>query len=360
MQTDIEEYYSLNNIARFMRSLTAYMIRMWWILFLSTFAGIMSGLLYYKIQKPKYEAVSTFILEEKSNGGGLAGLASQFGFDFGSLSGGGSIFAGDNILDILQSKTIVRSVLLSKVEGNTKDSSLTLADLFLKFSHWERDWSTIKELKDISYKRVSPNQNLTAQQDSVLNLIHTYILEKSLSAERANKKGTIIRVAVTSQNSLFAKLMTERLIEKASELYLNIKTGTAQANINRLQRRADSLWTLLNRKSYSAASSQLLDVNPGIVTATVPVEIASRDKTVIGTVYAEVTKNLEASKMLLSQQTPIIQILDKPSWPLVDKRKKLKALFMIGGAAGLCLAALILMVKFLVFVNARGRLNNKT
>jgi hypothetical protein len=48
-----------------------------------------------------------------------------------------------------------------------------------------------------------------------------------------------------------------------------------------------------------------------------------RDKTVLGTLYAEVTKNLEASKMLLSQQTPVIELLDKPEHLLKDLKKSL-------------------------------------
>ena len=83
---------------------------------------------------------------------------------------------------------------------------------------------------------------------------------------------------------------------------------------------------MLNNKSYRVAASQLLDINPGIRTAAVPVEIASRDKTVLTTLYAEVVKNLEASKLLLSQQTPVIQVLDRPSY-LLDGHKK--SLFFI-------------------------------
>ena len=53
-------------------------------------------LLYSFLQKQQYEATTSFILEEKSatGGGGLSGLASQFGFDLGGLGAGGSIFQG--------------------------------------------------------------------------------------------------------------------------------------------------------------------------------------------------------------------------------------------------------------------------
>lgn len=120
------------------------------------------------------------------------------------------------------------------------------------------------------------------------------------------------------------------------------------ANIARMQRRADSLLALLNNKSYSVAASQMLDINPGFKTATVPTEIASRDKTVIATLYAEVTKNLEASKLILSQQTPVIQILDKPAWPLVDKREKLIKLCLIGIFTTLLITVSLLGIQFII------------
>ena len=63
--------------------------------------------------------------------------------------------------------------------------------------------------------------------------------------------------------------------------------------------------------------------------AIVPSEIANRDKTVIATLYAEVTKNLEISRELLSQQTPVIQVLDQPGELLPDNRKGLAFLVII-------------------------------
>jgi len=92
--------------------------------------GLVSPLIYRAFQKPAYAASTTFILEEKSaGGGGLAGIASQVGLDLGSLGGGGSsVFTGDNILDIIKSRVIIEKVLLTPIAGNSKK---TLADLYV-------------------------------------------------------------------------------------------------------------------------------------------------------------------------------------------------------------------------------------
>jgi hypothetical protein len=353
MADNKDDYYSLNDITNQARQFFVYLRKKFWLFVLVALIGGGLGAYYYTIQKPKYEAVTTFILEEKSSGGGgLAGLASQFGFDVGGIAGGGSIFAGDNILDILRSKTIVEQVLLTKAKTNEKKAAaFTLADLFLEYTGWKKKWND-PELKSLSFASVNGNESLSPKQDSVLNEIYGHLLKHAISAERLNKKGSIIRVQVTAANSEFAKLLTERMVTEAAGMYLEIKTGTAQANIEKLQRRSDSLLALLNRKSYAAAASQPLDINPGIRSAIVPVEIANRDKTVLATLYAEVTKNLEASKLLLSQQTPVIQMLDKPGHLLNSNKKTLPVLVAVSAVVAIIVS---IMIAFALFLFSCGK-----
>lgn len=318
MTENKEEYYSLDDLKNNIKSFFFYVVRKWWLLALVVLVGVGLGTVYYRIQKPKYKAVTTFILEDKSaSSGGLAGLASQFGFNLSSITGGGNIFAGDNILNILKSKKVVQQVLLSGVDSATDHR--TLADLYVEFNGLRRRWQKNSDLANINFSEAK--KQMTPIADSALNIIYESILKNNLVTEKTSKQGSIIMVQLTAPNNNFARLMSERLVLEAGNLYLDIRTGTAKENIAQLQRRSDSLLILLNSKSYRAAASQPLDINPGIKTATVPVEIATRDKTVLATLYAEVTKNLEASKLLLSQQTPVIQLLDQPAYLLDDHKK---------------------------------------
>lgn len=327
MEENKQEDYSLQDIINTSKAFMNHLLRKWWILALAIIAGAGLGAAYYYIQKPKYEAVTTFILEEKSaNSSGLTGLASQFGFNLGNLNGGGSMFSGDNILTILKSKKVVEQVLLSKVDSSLHIGE-SLADYYLEFKKLKKNWQKKPSLANLSFRDIK-NQ-ITPVQDSILNVVYQGIVNKNLVAERASKQGSIIRVKVTAPDCIFARLMSERLVNAAANLYMDVRTGTAQENIRELQRRSDSLLYLLNIKSYSTAASQPLDVNPGVRTATVATEIGLRDKTVLATVYGEVTKNLEASKLLLSQQTPIIQLLDRPGYLLEDKRMGLLFLSVV-------------------------------
>jgi hypothetical protein len=344
MDDNRENFYSFSDIAKGARSFSNYILKKWWLFLLFILIGIAFGIRSYYKQKPNYNAVTTFILEDKAAGNnGLSSLASQFGFNIAS-AGGGGMLSGDNILSILRSKKIVQQVLRSRVETNS--GSTTLADLYLDFTGIKKKWLKIPWINEIDFSTIKGNT--TPLQDSVLSVIHERLLKDNLLAERANKQSSIIKVQVNTENCLFSRLMSERLVQEAGKLYLDIRIGSIFGNVTQLQKRSDSLLILLNAKSYTAAANQPLDINPGIHTAAVPTEIANRDKSVLSVLYTEVTKNLEMSKLMLSQQTPVIQVLDTPESLLNDNKKGMLWFLLVysfGTAlifvAGACFAFLI-------------------
>lgn len=292
---------------------------------------------YYFLQKPSYEGSTTFILEEKSSmGGGLSSLASQFGFDIGSLTGGNSgLFSGDNILDILKSRVIMEKVLLSKIDSTKGADGPTLADLFINISGLAKKWEGKPLVSTISFADVRQGKPRTLLQDSVLNIIYKRLFKKYVATDRLNKKGSIIKITTTSPNQVFSKCFTERLLNETKSMYVEIKTGFSNANVVRLERKADSLMSIITNKAYQAASLQVLDANAAFKSSAVPVEASQRDKTVAYAVYTEVVKNLEASKMAVASQTPVIQLLDTPIYPLEDNKKEFLFLLLFGIIAGL-------------------------
>lgn len=273
--------------------------------------------LYSFLQKQQYEAEVSFILEEKSAGGGgsLSGIASQFGIDLGGLGAGGSIFSGDNILDILRSRHIVEKVLLSKIDSSKGLSSETLADLYLP--------QLRKKVPAVSYNNVVYPKPMTRLQDSVLYFIFDQIVQKNLVVDRVNKKGSIIKATVVTQSETFSKIFSDRLVHETIQLYVDQKTSLSNRNIARLEKRADSLLRILNNKSYQSASLQILDANTAFRSTAVPVELSQREKTISFALYSEVVKNLEASRMSLASQTPIINMLDTAKYPLLNRKKSI-------------------------------------
>ena len=305
-------------------------------------AGLSLAGAYSFIQGPEFSGKASFILEEKSSmGGGLSGLASQFGFDIGGLTGSAGLFAGDNILDIIKSRTIVENVLLTKLDSTKGAGSATLADSFLDWSKLRKKWAKQEQLAAISFADCTPGKARTRLQDSALLVIYQKLTKKHLTVERLNKKGSIIEVVTKSSNEQFATLFTERLVLETMRMYVDLKTSVANRNIQRMETRSDSLMQLLNSKSYKSASLQVLDANVAYKAAAVPVEVTQRDKTVTYALYTEVMKNLEASRMAMAGQTPVINMLDHASSPLEDQQKALWIVLLLGAVAGFGIAFLI-------------------
>lgn len=314
--------------------------------------GGVFAFVYYFITSPKYQATATFIVEEKSSGSGLAGMAGQLGFDISSLTGGNAgLFDGDNILEIIKSRNIIESVLLSKVDNSDSANNKTLADLYYETSGLKNKLvGKNNDLANLNFSSINNEVNKgvahTILQDSVLFIIFEKINKENLNVQRTNKKGSIISISTNSTNPQFSKLFSERLLNETSEMYIKIKVGNLSSNINRLQNKADSLQALLNRTSYQSAALNTFDANEAYKSSAVPEEMSQRDKIVLNTLYAEVVKNVEVLRISLINQKPIIQILDLPKFPLVNQQKSFFIIELIGILVGLAIGLLFLLLAY--------------
>ena len=79
---------------------------------------------------------------------------------------------------------------------------------------------------------------------------------------------------------------------------------------------------------------------------TVPTEFNTRNRTVAYTLYGEVVKNLETLKISLVNQTPIIQVLDYPQYPLNNQKIRLYITLLYGLIVGLLSALGIILFMY--------------
>ena len=311
------------------------------------------GLLYGKLQPSTFKATATFIVEDKSGkgGGGLSGLASQFGIDVGGLTGGGAgLFDGDNILEIIKSRSIIEKVLLTKMEEPSSLKGQTIADYYIQVEDLQGKFERKNiNVKSLNFAELSGGVKHTVQQDSVLFDLFDRI-NKDLNVEKKNKKSTIITLEVVSGDQVFSKIFAEELLKQTSDLYIDIKTGNLSRSINKIQQKADSLQNSLRgiyQKSFQAENAtKLYNVNSSLRINTSQTEIAARDKTVSSTLYGEVVKNLETLKLSLINQTPVIQVLDTPKYPLFDQRTPARYSLIIGFAIGFVLSFFYALYKY--------------
>ena len=298
--------------------------------------GAALGLAYSIFKPVRYNAEITFSVEDsKSIGGGLlSSLGGSIGMDIGSLTGSGNgVLSGDNVLSLLKSKSMMAECLKSPypIGNNTSSiktnaatdsnkqsaiSNYTIADRYADVYGLREKWAGNEKIGRAIYFG-QPDQNVRLQ-DSLLKLIIKRIEEKELSVVKPDKKLSFFNIAINTKDELMSLLITQRIIKIATDFYVDAKVGRLKNNIERLEKRTDSISSLLNQQTYSATEDArlLLNVNPADINAPVYSEISQRDKMVLTTIYAELMKNLEVSKAALIQETPTVQIVDQTGFPL--------------------------------------------
>ena len=132
---------------------------------------------------------------------------------------------------------------------------------------------------------------------------------------------------------------------RIAQILLAFATGQDASNTPEIKAKADSILLRANNKSFQSANLQVLNANEAFRQATVPAELSQRDRLLNNTLYAEVVKNLEMARLTLASQTPVMQLLDTPVYPLVDKRKSLLKLFVMGFVAATVLFIVLTFVE---------------
>lgn len=336
--------------------------------FIIIFSTCLVSFAYWYALNSNFKASTTFIVEESSSkGGGLSGIASQFGVDLGSVMGGSgsSLFSGDNIFEIIKSRKIIEKVLLSKTEEMGNSHPITMADFYMSITGLGKtlENSNINK-KTLNFANLNPDESHSIVQDSVLNIIYNKLILENIFVEKQNKKSTLITISVNSSNQLFSKLFSERLLKETSELYIDIKVGNLSKSVSKIQRKADSLESVLQIISNKSTKlnlpiqEKLLNENTGITLQkenslssfsynnAAPIEQNQRSRTVAFTLYGEVVKNLETLKISLLNQTPIIQTLDLPRLPLKDTKTSVLIIMIVGFFSGIIVTTILLLFKY--------------
>ena len=259
-------------------------------------------------KKVTYTSRLTFVVEEKSAGGAgnLMGLASQFGLDLGG--GGGSMFSSDNLILLLRSQKILESALLEPLPALNNDH---LLNAYIR-QHYAKGLKEGKvKLFDLAKNRADFNR----AEDSTLAVVVTNV-QKITAVSKLDKKASIIDLQLTDTNEEWAYLMSQLIIAKATDMYLDLKTGKTSRTVGMLENRVDSVKSALDGMMSAAAVET--DQNQALVRMQARVPAAKKQMQIqmLTAMYGELVKNLELTRFTLDREEPVIQIIDAPSMPL--------------------------------------------
>jgi len=316
---DYDDEIQLKDILIKLSEYKAFLLKKRFVIISISVFFFLLGVLFALSSDVKYTAELTFVVDNQAKGAAanssaISGMASQFGFDAGSHNS--STFSQNNIVEFLKSRGVINKALMQYKKVNKTED--LLIEHYLYVNNIKDDWEDNDDLTPILFDGI-----LTQSNDSILGEVWIDIVEEKLAVELRSDEATIFNLSYTSVDDEFAKIFVETLIDEMSKMYIVHQTAQVNNTLFFLQNRADSVFIELEIAEEKFA--KVKDINQRIVKASGRLKELQlmRNVDVLNTMYIEIVKNLELSKLTLLNQTPIIQIIDKPIMPLkVDENSK--------------------------------------
>lgn len=320
--------------------------RKWYIVLVAGILGGLLGITYAWLTKPKFESSLTFALEENSGGlGGAISLAAEFGLNLG---GGKSIFAGDNILQIITSRRVIENVLLSVDSSGSNGIHRTLAQYLLDLKRGNKKVNPTSRTATVKFDVGQERSKFNYLEDSVLFVLYKEEILDNLLAFRPDKKLSIYEIRYTGPEERFVKIFSERLLKETTEFYIELRSKKSLQTLEVLENRVYSLRGNLSTAISGRSVLQDANINPAFAAAQAPLQQKQVDISAYSGAYAELFKNLELARFQYLQDVPLLQVIDDVKYPL----KKIKKGRMISGIIlGLLLgifSVAFLSLKYLV------------
>jgi uncharacterized protein involved in exopolysaccharide biosynthesis len=323
-----------------------FLLRKWYVILIAGILGAILGISYAWLTKPKFESSLTFALEE--NGGGLGGalsLAAEFGLNLG---GSKSIFAGDNILQIITSRRVIENVLLSVDSLELNGKKRTLAQYLIDLKKGDKKLDPKSRMSIVNFDVGKQRENFSYLEDSVLYVLYKIEILPNLLAFRPDKKLGTFEIRYTGTEERFVKIFTERLLQETTEFYIELRSKKSRQTLEVLENRVSALRGNLSSAISGRTAMQDANVNPAFAAAQAPLQQKQVDISAYSGAYAELFKNLELARFQYLQDVPLLQVIDDVKYPLEKiKKGRLMTGILVGFLFGIFSVA-FLSLKYLV------------
>ena len=274
------------------------------------------------LKQPLYQSWATIIIPEKkiSSGGGLAGLASQFGVSMPQT------YEVD-----LSSPSIFPELLRSR----------TFAEKLLKKSFY-----TEKFGRDLSLLSILNNGLVPSSKDEELLTIEAIQkLKKDYLIFDKNPKTNFSTIKVIAPEPKFAKELTDAVIYELESLNRYFKTVRVRDKNKFIENRISSVESQL--KESEQRLKKFNEENRQISSPSLQLNLdrLEREVEVQKGIFLTLKQQLELSKIEEIQETSIIHILDKPYIAISPFNKNLVSNTILSGLVGVMLGILIGFIR---------------
>lgn len=302
-----------------------FLLKNWKLIIILTVVAAVCGIVYSKLSKTKYQAESTFVLQESKEGPSakldLLGLGNK----------GSSLFESENIIWLYSSRLMLQQTLLTTVD--TGGQKVLLLNWFLKESRKDKILAKDPKLGKIKFNTPFSDSVPSISQNAIIGDAIGTIKMEYLKVEDVAKTENIICVKIKSTDELFSKIFTEQLVAHVNSFYIETKVKKVSGEVLVLEQKADSFKKSMNRSMYQVAEEidATPNANPYLQTLRVAPQRTKVDVEVNSTIYTELVKLLETRRMELAKAAPLIQVIDTPTLPLpISKLGAVKAAIFFG------------------------------
>lgn len=181
------------------------------------------------------------------------------------------------------------------------------------------------------------------------------ILKNDIDA-KINKNG-VLELAFTSKNEGLVKPITEALIAKISQFYIDLRTQKAITDYTFTEKKIDSLNRVISgydKKEVAVQNTTMFA--PDKLEFSIPKNNLAEDKLRIKTQRDAAISNRDEALWRLQKATPIIATLDKPEPPFQVDRKSPIVWAILGFILGLIFAS-IFSIAGLLYKYAKSELH---
>jgi len=308
---------------------------------------VTSSVLFFTISfnyllSPVHYARTTFVLDNDSTSsmGDLSSIASLAGINATSLLEASSLFQIDNIQELYKSSSMIKKTLMSNVVEQNEE--FLIIEKFIAAERLEKKWLKLGVSSD-DLKLNKPSR----VKDSLVKELIKLIKKEYLLVEKLSRKTTILEIGFDHKDEILAKTFNENLVQIVNQFYNKTKTLKTGANLKILQRQSDSVKIVLDTSIMLLAEidQSIPNANPISKVNLVPYQKAMIDVQTNSAIYGELLKQLELAKVTHRNNMPLIQVIDKPSYPLENSRWKLFKTLIYGLIFGFSFSIFSLSLK---------------
>ena len=212
------------------------LIKRWRSWLVITFLGLFIGGLYGYFHPQKHKA-ELLIAVEDDDSNGWQMILQQFGIDVGGNNPGG-IFKGESLLKLFATRNQVEKTLLREVEFDDNTKGLLANRVWSGTPHCNKN-----VFQNLIFKKDRADYN--SLEDSAMFLTYKYVVDEIISAQKPEKKLSLIQLSAIHGDKYLAKALTTELIDETSKYYIELLTKKARLNLHVLQKEADSVQMMM-------------------------------------------------------------------------------------------------------------------